>query len=155
MRKFTLSTIERHFADSNISPTTKLLLSDKCRCRTNVQIGDICPNRVSSRFHNRPYRRMWSHDPIAHAAADACRLYQYDVVHECTAVRAWMGTRVQVIVSMDRLQVHLSIYLSREAGPNGPLEDSIYILCLPLNWGCPTGERQSNEWKRGSRWKKL
>ena len=25
--------------------------SDRGRCRTNVQISDICPNRVSSRFH--------------------------------------------------------------------------------------------------------
>ena len=30
--------------DHDSCPTTKYLLSDKSRCRTNVQIGDICPN---------------------------------------------------------------------------------------------------------------
>ena len=66
---------QRHLSDTKITAVGQMSLSDKCpdrrhlsefgshmlfisnvssdkgRCRTNFQLSDICPNRVSSRFH--------------------------------------------------------------------------------------------------------
>ena len=37
-------TIGRHLSESDICPKAELGISDRCRCRTGVVFGDICPN---------------------------------------------------------------------------------------------------------------
>ena len=39
-----LLSIGRHLSESDICPKAELGISDRCRCRTGVVFGDICPN---------------------------------------------------------------------------------------------------------------
>ena len=41
---FRANWIGRHLSESDICPKAELGISDRCRCRTGVVFGDICPN---------------------------------------------------------------------------------------------------------------